>query len=99
MSGFRNLRIPVQTGIWSIWYPLQSYVGTNKYTISYEFIDSPMEMPFEVQIKYMTKDGVKIADTFGPGQFTIEGDGAGTDYIRLRSFSPGLGIVQVTIPD
>ncbi|EHO7201544.1 hypothetical protein KJG44_004655 [Salmonella enterica] len=99
MSGFKNLRIPVQTGVWSIWYPLQSYVGKNKYSISFEFIDSPGEMPFEVQIKYMTSAGEKIADTFGPGQYTIEGDGAGTDYIRIRSFSPGFGVVQVTIPD
>ncbi|EAU0569413.1 hypothetical protein FKH01_23255 [Salmonella enterica] len=99
MSGFKNLRIPVTTGAWSAWYPLQSYVGKNKYTISFEFVDSFMEFPFEVQVKYMTADGVKIQSVFGPGQYTIEGDGAGTDYIRIRGYALGIGVVQVTVPD
>lgn len=99
MSGFNNLRIPVTTGGWSTWYPLQSYVGKNKYTISFEYVDSPMEFPFEVQVKHMTANGVKVESAFGPGQYTIEGNGAGTDYIRIRGYGLGFGIVQVTIPN
>ncbi|EFR6818656.1 hypothetical protein HYF16_000255 [Salmonella enterica] len=99
MSGFRNIKIPVQIGRWSDWYDLQSYVGKNKYTISFENLDSFQDSPFEVQVRYMTTDGLKIASAFGPGEYTIEGEGAGTDQIRIRSYAAIFGQVMVTVPD
>lgn len=99
MKGIRHIRIPVQAGRWSSWYDLQSYVGKNKYTISFEFQDSPLEGIFEVEIKYMTVEGMKVISTFGPGNHTVEGEGAGTDQIRIRSYAIIFGVVVVTVPE
>jgi len=99
MSGFRNIKIPIQFGRWSAWYDLQSYIGKNKYTISFEFLDSTQESPFEVQVRYMTPKGLKMASAIGPGQYTIEGEGAGTDTIRIRSLSALFTQVTVTVPE
>lgn len=78
---------------------MQSYVGKNKYSISFEFLDSSQESPFEVQVRSLTPDGPRIASTIGPGQYTIEGDGTGTDQIRLKSLSAIFSQVTVTVPN
>ncbi|EDJ9408089.1 hypothetical protein GFN85_23405 [Salmonella enterica] len=99
MSGFRNIQIPIQIGRWSNWYDLQSYIGKNKYTIGFEFLDAGMHDVFKVEIRYMTPSGLKIVSTLGPGQYTIEGEGAGTDQIRLMSISAIFSNVMVTVPN
>ncbi|WP_273827193.1 colicin Z C-terminal domain-related protein [Providencia rettgeri] len=99
MAGNKDILIFAQFGKWSNWYPIQSYIGKHKYTVSYSFRDSPMEMPFEVQIKYMDGAKTSVVTTLGPGSHIVEGDGAGSDYIRLHSLSFGFGSVAVTVPN
>lgn len=55
--------------------------------------------PFDVQIKFMNGPNTSTVQTLGPGNHTIEGDGAGSDYIRLRGYAPLGSTIVVTVPN
>ncbi|ETO41292.1 colicin Z C-terminal domain-related protein [Morganella sp. EGD-HP17] len=98
MSGNKDILIPVQFGKWSNWYTIQSYIGKHKYTVTYDFRDTFMEMPFDVQFRIMSPEGMQVIQTLGPGQYIVEGEGTGSDYIRLRGLAMGFASVVVTVP-
>ncbi|HFF8524414.1 MULTISPECIES: colicin Z C-terminal domain-related protein [Providencia] len=99
MAGNKDILIFAQFGKWSNWYPIQSYIGKYKYTVSYDFRDPLTMGPFDVQIKFMNGPNTSTVQTLGPGNHTIEGDGAGSDYIRLRGYAPLGSTIVVTVPN